>query len=75
MSKKGVDGLIAMQSEFLEEFQQVGRGWFNRMEVETALASEMSAKMSSAHSFPEAAGIFQEWTGRRMKLAMEVPGI
>jgi hypothetical protein len=74
VSKKGVDGLIAMQSEFLEEFQQVGRGWFNRMEAETALASEMSAKMSSAHSFPEAASIFQEWTGRRMKLAMEDTG-
>lgn len=74
MSKQGVDGLIAMQSEFLEEFQQVSRGWFNRMEAESALASEMSVKMSSAHSFPEAASIFQEWTGRRMKLAMEDTG-
>jgi hypothetical protein len=74
VSKKGVDGLIAMQSEFLEEIQQMSRGWSNRIEAETALASEMSAKMSSVHSFPEAAGIFQEWASRRMKLAMEDTG-
>jgi len=66
MGKKGVDGLIAMQSELLDEFQEASRGWFDRVQAEAALVSELTAKMSSAHSFPDAANAFQEWTSRRM---------
>lgn len=74
MGIKGVDGLIAMQSELLKEFQEASRSWFDRMGAETALASELTAKMSSAHSLPEAANVFQEWSGRRMKMATEDAG-
>lgn len=74
MGKTGVDGLIAMQSEILEEVQEASRGWFERMQAEAELASELTAKMSSAHTFPDAANVFQEWSGRRMKMAVEDAG-
>ena len=60
-----------MQTERLEKLQEANRNWFDRMQAEVELASEFAAKLTMAHSIPEAATAYQEWTSRHMEMATE----
>lgn len=71
MGKKRLDELIAMQTERLEKLQEANRSWFDRMQTEATLASEFVAKLTAAHSIPEVATAYQEWTSRHMEMAVE----
>jgi len=71
MGKKRFDELVAMQTERLEKLQEANRNWFDRMQAEVTLASEFAAKLTVAHSIPEAATAYQEWTSRHMEMATE----
>jgi hypothetical protein len=71
MGKKRFDELVAMQTERLEKLQEANRNWFDRMQAEVTLASEFVGKLTVAHSIPEAATAYQEWTSRHMEMATE----
>lgn len=71
MGKKRFEELAAMQTERMEKLQEANRHWFDRMQAELTLASELAAKLTAAHSIPEAATAYQEWASRHMAMATE----
>jgi hypothetical protein len=65
--KQHADALADMQSEFSKLIEQANADWMTRVEHERELASELTAKLSSAKSLPDAAKAYQEWMARRME--------
>ncbi|HWV53117.1 hypothetical protein [Pseudorhodoplanes sp.] len=56
-----------MQKEFSKLIEQANADWMARIELERELASDLTAKLSSAKSLPEAAKAYQDWMARRME--------
>jgi hypothetical protein len=71
MGKKGLEELIAMQTELFEKLQEMNRNWIERMQSEAALASEFTNKLTAARSIPETATACQDWAKRRMEMSSE----
>lgn len=65
--KEQSDALADIQKEFSKLIEQANADWLARVELERELASELTAKLSSAKSLPDAAKAYQEWMGRRME--------
>ena len=70
-SKKQIEGLVAMQTEFLKRLQEANQKWFERMQSEASLASDFAVKLMAARSIPESATAFQEWSSRRTDMAAD----
>jgi cell division septum initiation protein DivIVA len=71
MGKKRIEEFVAIQTQQLDKLQEVSRNWFERMQSEAMLASELSAKLTAARSMPEVASAYQEWAARHMEMAAE----
>ncbi len=71
MGKKRLDELFAAQTQQFEKLQEISQNWFNRMQSETTLASELAIKLTAARSVPEVATAYQEWATRHMERAAE----
>jgi hypothetical protein len=71
MGKKRIKEAAAVREELFKTLQETNLSWFNRMEVEARLASEIGAKLTAARSIPEVTAAYQEWTSRRMEMASE----
>jgi hypothetical protein len=69
--EKTLDELAAWQSEQWEQVQKASRNWIDRMQSEVKLASELSNKLTAAHSMPEVATACQEWASRHMEMAAQ----
>jgi hypothetical protein len=70
-SKKQIEKLVAMQTEFLKRLQEANQKWFERMQSEASLASDFAVKLTAARSIPESATAFQEWSSRRTEMAAD----
>jgi hypothetical protein len=54
--------MIDMHAEIFAKLAQFNRDWFDRAKSEARLASKLSAKLTAAHSIPDAtAGITPSW--------------
>jgi Phasin protein len=71
MGQKRLDELVAAQTHQFEKLAEIGRNWFERMQSEAALASELATKLTAARSVPEVATAYQEWGTRQMERAAE----
>jgi hypothetical protein len=71
MFEKGIEAASNMQKELLSTIEEANREWLARMELERNLASELTSKLTSARSAPEAAAAYQEWMARRVQLMGE----
>ena len=71
MGKKRIEEFVAIQTQQLDRLQEVSRNWFERMQSEATLASELGAKLTAARSMPEVASAYQEWATRHMEMAAE----
>ncbi len=69
MGKKRLDELFAAQAQQFEKLQEISQSWFNRMQSETTLASELAIKLTAARSVPEVATAYQEWATRHLERA------
>jgi hypothetical protein len=65
--KEQSEALSDMQKEFSKLLEQANADWMARVELERDLASDLTAKLSSAKSLPDAAKAYQEWMARRME--------
>ena len=63
-----VQAMINLQKELFATFEQINQNWFDRAKSEMRLASELSAKLTAAHSFPDATAAYQEWLNQRMQM-------
>ena len=68
---KHLQATVALQSELLDKWQEVNREWFARVQSEVAIASELTNKLMTARSLPDATAACQEWATRRMNLCAE----
>lgn len=65
--KDRTDALMDMQRELTRLIEQANEDWLARVEQERAMATELTAKLSSAKSLPDAAKAYQEWMSRRIE--------
>jgi hypothetical protein len=69
--KKQIDDLVNAQTEFLDSLQEVNRQWFDRMQSEANVASELASRLAAARSIPDAMTAYQDWTGQRFAMMAE----
>ncbi len=65
--KEQTEALSDMQKEFSKLIEQANADWLARIELERELASDLTAKLSSAKTLPDAAKAYQDWMARRME--------
>ena len=63
--------LAAAQVELLAGFQELNKYWVARAKSEADLTSDLLTKLMSTRSVPESATAYQEWSKRRMEMAVE----
>ena len=63
--------LAAAQSELLAGFQELNKYWVARAKSEADLTSDLLTKLMSTRSVPESATAYQEWSRRRMDMAVQ----
>lgn len=68
MGKERIDAFTNAQAALLDKFQESNRQWIERMQQEANLASEFTAKVSMAHSIPDAMIAYQEWASRKFEM-------
>jgi hypothetical protein len=71
MGRKRLDELAAAQAQQLEKLRELNRNWFDRMQSEAAMASELAGKLTAARSVPEVATAYQDWATQHMERAAE----
>lgn len=69
--KQRVEAAVAVQAELFDELREMNQLWFARAKSEADLASDLVAKLTSAHSVPESTTACREWATRRMEMAVE----
>ncbi len=68
-STSGAD--LEAQTVLFEKLQELNKQWFDRVETEATLASELAAKFTAARSIPEVATAYQVWASRHVEMATE----
>jgi hypothetical protein len=67
-TKQRLDEVTSAQRDF---FAETSRHWLNRMQAESNLASEFTAKLTAARSVPDVMSAYQEWASRRTAMMLE----
>jgi hypothetical protein len=65
---KRVEDVMGLQKQLVTYLQDVSRNWFDHMQSEAVMASELSGRLAGARSMPDVVTAWQEWTNRRMEL-------
>jgi len=71
MGKRRLEATIRIQTDLLDNWQEMNREWLSRVQSEVDLASELTSKLTAARSVPDAATACQEWAGKRMNIFAE----
>jgi hypothetical protein len=71
IGQKRVEELATAQVQLLERLEASNRQWFERLQSEIHLATELVSKLTSVRSLPEATAVCQEWTSRRIQMMAE----
>lgn len=61
----------AIQKEVLEDWQQAGRYWLDRMQSEMALWGELGSKLAATRSASEAFDAYAKCVAQQMKMTAE----
>jgi hypothetical protein len=69
--QQGLKTLVAAQAEFFNRIQELNQYWLARAKSEAELTSDLFTKLISTRSVPEGATACQEWSKRRMEMAVE----
>jgi hypothetical protein len=68
LGARQVQGFIEAQSALAKRIQDSSASWTQRLESETALASDLAAKLSRSRSPTDIAAAWQDWARRRTDL-------
>lgn len=66
-----IEGMLELQKEVLKTYEQISRGWLDRMKSEGELWCEMAKDMSAAKTVPEAMAAFQDCATKRMQMTAD----
>src|SRR5262249_45289524 len=69
--KAQTEGMLNLQKELLETYEQASRAWLDRVRSEVELWSRLGAKLTATRSVPEAMEAYQKCVGERMQMAAE----
>ena len=61
----------AIQKELLEDWQQAGRHWLDRMQSEMALWGELGSKLATTRSTTEAFDAYAKCVAQQMKMTAQ----
>jgi hypothetical protein len=68
---RGNTGMVNMQKELLDVYEQASHAWLARVKSEADLWSELAAKLSATRSMPEALESYQKFVTQRMQMAAQ----
>jgi hypothetical protein len=71
IGQKRIEEFTDVQAELLGKLEQSNKQWFERMQSEIHLNSELVSKLAGVRSFPAAAMACQEWSNRRLQMMAE----
>lgn len=66
-----IEELAEAQSDLFEMCQEVNQNWFDRIQSEAALGSEIAAELMAARSMSEATGAYRGWLDKHIEMATE----
>ena len=71
MGKQRIEDFVNAQTELLEKIQESNKQWFERVQSEANLASNLASKLTSARSVPDAMTAWQEWSSQHLEMMTE----
>jgi hypothetical protein len=69
--KAQTEGMLNLQRELMETYEQASRAWLDRVKSEVDLWSRLGAKLTATRSVPEAMEAYQKFVAERMQMAAE----
>jgi hypothetical protein len=69
--KAQTQGMLNLQKELLETYEQASRAWLDRVKSEVELWSRLGAKLTATRSVPEAMETYQKCVAERVQMAVE----
>jgi hypothetical protein len=70
-SQESLQQSSAIQKEVLEDWQQAGRYWLDRMQSEMALWGELGSKLAATRSASQAFDAYAKCVAQQMKMTAE----
>jgi Phasin protein len=67
--KAQTEGMLNLQRQLLETYEQAGRAWLGRMQSEVELWSRLGTKLAATHSVPEAVQAYQKCLAEQMQMS------
>jgi hypothetical protein len=71
LGKGQTEAMLKMQKELLDAYEQTSRAWLARVRSEADFWSDLTSRLSTTRSVPEALGAYQESVTQRMQMAAE----
>jgi hypothetical protein len=69
--KAQAEGMLNLQRELMETYEQASRAWLDRVKSEVDLWSRLGAKLTVTRSVPGAMEAYQKFVAERMQMAAE----
>ncbi len=71
LGKAQAEGILNLQKDFLETYEQVSRAWTDRLKSEVELWSRLGAKLTATRSIPEAMDAYQKCLAEQLQMTAE----
>jgi len=69
--KERTEAMLNLQKELLDEYEQAGRAWLERVKSEVELWSDLAAKVTASQSLPEGLEAYRDCVSQRMQMAAQ----
>ena len=69
--KERTEAIFNWQKELLDEYEQAGRAWVERVKSEVELWSDLATKVASSQSFPEGLKAYRDCVSQRIQMAVQ----
>jgi hypothetical protein len=71
VAPRQLEAFAEAQTAFTQRIQEASADWLKRVQTESAIASELGSKLTTARTFPDMAMAWQDWFNRHVELANE----
>jgi hypothetical protein len=61
----------ALSAQVLAAYERANRKWLERVQLESNLWTDVSTRLMSARSAPEAMQVYRDWVAQRLQMAAE----
>jgi Phasin protein len=71
VGKAQTEGMLNLQKELMQTYEQASRAWLDRVKSEVELWSQLCAKLTKSRSVPEAMEAYQKCVSEQMQMSVE----